>query len=204
MPIVTFLQRANTVLGLLGPDRSRAERVALFAAAASVGPSFEPGLQPRRTIDQAIATGVISATTLSLVTVAQSTIEGIGEAIIRGNGETRTAGRRLLFGVAGNLVAAGIAEGVARALPPREDERLRRGALRIAANRVSRVAVLGAGLSFLFGVSDVLEQSDPRTRWMRRVPIALPLGVAASAWQIHLAPSDALPSSAEQASAISS
>ena len=26
---------------------------------------FEPGLQPRRTIDQAIATGVISATTLS-------------------------------------------------------------------------------------------------------------------------------------------
>ena len=26
----------------------------LFAAAASVGPSFEPGLQPRRTIDQAI------------------------------------------------------------------------------------------------------------------------------------------------------
>ena len=184
---MTFLQRANTVLGLLGPDRSRAERVALFAAAASVGPSFEPGLQPRRTIDQAIATGVISATTLSLVTVAQSTIEGIGEAIIRGNGETRTTSRRLIFGVAGNLVAAAVAEGVARALPPREDERLRRGALRIAANRVARVAVLGAGLSFLFGVSDVLEQSDPRTRWMRRVPIALPLGVAASAWQIHLA-----------------
>lgn len=184
---MTILQRANTVLGWLGPDRSRAERVALFAAAASVGPSFEPGLQPRRTIDQAIATGVISATTLTLVTAAQSTLEGIGEAIVRGDGETRTIGRRLLFSVAGNLAAAAAAGGIARAVPPREDERLRRGALRVAANGVSRVAALSAGLSFLFGISDLLEQSDPRTRWLRRVPIALPLGVATSAWLIHRA-----------------
>ena len=184
---MSFAQRANTLIGWLGPDRSRAERVALFAAAAAVGPSFEPGLQPRRTIDQAIATGVVSATTLTLVTAAQSTLEGIGEKIVRGDGELRTVGTRLLFSVAGNMAAAGIAEGIARALPPREDEQLRRGALRVAANRVSRVALLGAGLSFLFGASDLLEQSDPRTRWMRRIPIALPMGVATSAWQIHRA-----------------
>ena len=34
----------NTLIGRLGPDLSLAERSALFAAAASVGPSFEPGL----------------------------------------------------------------------------------------------------------------------------------------------------------------
>ncbi|MHB8796188.1 MAG: hypothetical protein ACYC90_12055, partial [Candidatus Nanopelagicales bacterium] len=72
---------ANRALGALGPDRSLAERVALFAAAASVGPSFEPGLQPRRTMDQAIATGLISATTLSAVTVAQSAIDSVGRLI---------------------------------------------------------------------------------------------------------------------------
>jgi acyl dehydratase len=51
----------NRLLGALGPDRTLPERVAMFAAAASVGASFEPGLQPRKTIDQAIATGLISA-----------------------------------------------------------------------------------------------------------------------------------------------
>ena len=54
-----FARAADRILGVLGPDRSLTERVALFAAAASVGPSFEPGLQPRKTRDQAIATGAI-------------------------------------------------------------------------------------------------------------------------------------------------
>ena len=40
------LHIADVLLGAMGPDRSLTERVALFAAAASVGPSFEPGLQP--------------------------------------------------------------------------------------------------------------------------------------------------------------
>jgi hypothetical protein len=50
---------ADRVIGAFGPDRSLTERVALLVAAASVGPSFEPGLQPRKTRDQAIATGAI-------------------------------------------------------------------------------------------------------------------------------------------------
>ena len=85
------MQVANTVIGALGPDRSLTERVALFAAAASVGQSFEPGLQPRRTIDQAIETGVISATTLSAVTVAQSAIESVGRLVTRGRTDTASS-----------------------------------------------------------------------------------------------------------------
>ena len=95
---------ADRVLGAFGPDRSLTERVALFAAAASVGPSFEPGLQPRRTIDQAIATGVIAAATLSAVTVAQSSIETVARLITGGRTDAASASARLAFTVGSNVV----------------------------------------------------------------------------------------------------
>ena len=176
----------DRVLGAFGPDRSLTERVALFAAAASVGPSFEPGLQPRKTIHQAIATGVISAGTLSAVTATQSAIESIGRLITGGRTDTASTAARLGFTVGTNLLVGGIAEGVARALPPREDERLRRGVLRVAANRAARVAALGAAVSGVIGAADVASQAGgTRRRWMTRIPVALPAGVAVSAWQIH-------------------
>ena len=134
----------SRVIGALGPDRTLPERVALFSAAASVGPSFEPGLQPRRTIDQALATGIISAVTLSAVTVTQSGIESLGRAITRGRTDSGSAVARLAFSVGSNLLIGAAAYGVARVLPPRGDERARRGLLRTAADATSRVAVSGA------------------------------------------------------------
>ena len=104
---------ANTLIGALGPDRSLTERVALFAAAASVGPSFQPGLQPRRTVDQAVATGVIAATTLSAVTVTQSGIEAVGRMITRGRRDTGSTAARLAFTVGSNVLVGAIAEGLA-------------------------------------------------------------------------------------------
>ena len=176
---------ADSALGLLGPDRSLTERVALFAAAASVGPSFEPGLQPRRTLDQAIATGVISAATLSAVTVAQSAIDSVARLITGRRTDTASASARLAFTVGSNVLIGAVAEGVARALPPREDERLRRGMVRVAASRTARVAAMGAGLSAVMGPSDIAFQKDIRHRWLTRIPIALPAGVAVSAFHIH-------------------
>jgi uncharacterized membrane protein len=176
---------ANRAIGALGPDRTLTERVALLAAAASVGPTFEPGLQPRKTIQQAIATGVVAATTLSLVTVAQSAIEVVGRAVTRGRTDRGSAAARLAFTVGTNIVAAAVSEGVARALPPREDEKFRRGLLRIAANRSSRIALTGAGLSAAIGAADLLAESDSRRGWITRIPLALPVGTAVSAAQIH-------------------
>ena len=80
---------AAGLIGALGPKRTIGERVALFTAAAAVGPSFEPGLQPRRTLHQAIATGVISASTLSLVTATQSAIEAAIGLALRGQREMK-------------------------------------------------------------------------------------------------------------------
>lgn len=175
----------DRALGSLGPDRSLTERVALFAAAASVGPSFEPGLQPRKTLDQAIATGVIAATTLSAVTVAESAVETLGRLITRGRTDAASASARLAFTVGSNALIGAGAEALARSLPPREDEKLRRGLLRVAANRTARVAGIGAVLSAVMGVNDlVIERQGPR-RWMTRIPVALPVGVGLSAWHIH-------------------
>jgi len=175
------------VIGALH-NRSLAERVALFAAAAAVGPSFEPGLQPRKTLDQAIATGVISATTLSLVTAAESTIDSLANRLTRNRPETPVAtasARRLLFTVGTNLAAAALAEGVSRLLPAREDEKLRRGLARVAAQRTSRVALAGAALSGAIGSLDLLSQQSPAMRWTRMMPIPLAAGVGASAFEIR-------------------
>jgi uncharacterized membrane protein len=174
-----------TALGWLGPRRSLPERVALFAAAASVGPSFEPGLQPRRTIDQAIATGVISATTLSAVTATQSVIESIGRAVVRGRSGQQSTSASLLFAVLTNVVAAGACEVIARAIPAHEDEPLRRGLLRVVAQRTSRAALAGAAVSGVIGSVDLLSERASRLSWIKHVPIAIPAGVAASAFEIQ-------------------
>lgn len=179
------LRLADRAIGALGPDRSLTERVALLAAAMSVGPSFEPGLQPRKTLDQAIATGVIAATTLSAVTVAQSGVESMARLITRRRQDSASASARLAFTVGSNALVGALAEGVARALPPREDERLRRGLLRVAANRTARVAALSAGLSAVMGVNDLVTERTSTRHWMTRIPVALPVGIGLSAWHIH-------------------
>jgi len=173
------------LVGALGPDRTLPERVALFAAAASVGSSFEPGLQPRKTIDQAIATGLISAVTLSAVTVTQSGIESVGRGLTRGRTDNASALARLLFSVGTNVVVGAAAYGLARALPPNEAEKSRRGFLRTAAQGTARVAAVGAALSTAIGTLDLLAESAPQTRWVSRIPVALPAGIAVSAWKIH-------------------
>lgn len=175
----------DRVVGAFGPDRTLTERVAMFAAAAAVGPSFEPGLQPRKTLDQAIATGVIAATTLSAVTVAESAVESLGRLITRGRTDTASRSARLAFQVGTNALIGVVAEALSRSLPPREDERLRRGLVRVAANRTARVAGMGAALSAVIGANDLLTQGSPSRRWLTRIPLALPAGVALSAWHIH-------------------
>ena len=176
------------VVAALGPGRSIPERVALFAAAAAVGPSFEPGLQPRRTVHQAIATGVISASTLTLVTAAQSGVEAVSRQVLRRlptGTDTERAGLGLLLSVGSNVVVAGAMEGLSRAVPAKEDEPLRRGLLRVAAQRTSRIAAGGAILTASVGSLSLISQTHPRLRWVDDVPIALPAGIAASALEIH-------------------
>ncbi|MBU6245610.1 MAG: alpha/beta-hydrolase family protein [Actinomycetales bacterium] len=181
-------ERIAGVVGALGPRRTIPERVALFAAAAAVGPSFEPGLQPRRTIHQAVATGVISASTLSLVTATQSGIESLSRLALRDradSSESANAAARLLLAVGANAAIAGALLGGARIIPAREDERFRRGLARVVAERTGRVAAAGAVLTGVAGAMSLVASSSARLRWVDDIPIALPAGVAASAWEVH-------------------
>jgi len=176
------------LVGALGPRRTVPERVALFAAAAAVGPSFEPGLQPRRTIHQAIATGVISASTLSLVTATQSGIESLSRLALRNRGgsdDSANAAARLMLAVTANAAIAGALLGGSRLIPAHEDERFRRGLARMAAQRAGRVAAAGAVLTGAAGAMRLVAESSPRLRWVDDIPIALPAGIAASAWEVH-------------------
>lgn len=170
----------DAVMGWFGPDRSLAGRVALFSAAAIVGPSFEPGLQPRRTAHQALATGVLAAFTLTSVTATQSTITAIGRVL--GVDRLGGPGSRPVFQAATNLGFSLLAQGIVRALPPRTNEPARRGLTRTIADRSARVALVGAAISAGVGVFDVIGSRYPR---VMRVPVAFPAGVALSALHIH-------------------
>ena len=184
MAIPRALDRA---IGWLGPDRTLAERAGLFAAAAVVGPSFEPGLQPRGTVHQALATGVISATTLGLVTAAQSTLASIGRILTRDRTDATSATARVALNVLGNASAAVACIGVAYALPPREDESFRRGLVRTVADRTGRVAVVTTGLAVVAGSSSLVSLARPQSGWIKRLPVTFTAGVVAAAWGIHRA-----------------
>lgn len=173
------------VIGWLGPSRTLPERTALFAAAAVVGPTFEPGLQPRKTIHQALATGIVSAATLGGVTASQSAIEAAGRLITRDRTDDASVLARSAWNVGFNAVASGACLAVARLLPPRDDESLRRGLLRTVAERTGRTGLLTTALAGSLGAIDALTEARPRLRWLRQTPIALPAGVAAAAWHIH-------------------
>lgn len=179
---------AARLVGLLGPDRSVTERVGIFAAVAVVGPTFEPGLQPRRTLHQAIATGLVSTGTLLGVTLAESTIEAAGRIVARriGDGDTATGvATRVGFGIAANSVAALAARAIARALPPHEGESLRRGLVRTIAQRAGRTAEMTTIASVLVGAGQYAERRWPETGWIARTPVAIPLGTAIAAWHIQ-------------------
>lgn len=175
-------------IGLLGPDRSVTERVGMFAAAAVVGPTFEPGLQPRRTVHQAIATGLLSTGALLGVTLAQSMIEAAGRAITRQRSvsaeSTSGVATRVGFQITVNSAAALAGVLVARSLPPHEDESLRRGLVRTVADRTGRVAQITSVATALVGTGQYIERRWPRATWLNRVPVAIPMGTVIAA--VHI------------------
>lgn len=179
---------ARRIIGWLGPDRSVTERVAMFSAVAVVGPSFEPGLQPRRTLHQALATGLVSAGTLLSVTLAQSSIESLGRIVTRRLGPSESTERvvtRVGVTIAVNAGAAVVGHLVARSLPAREDETLRRGLVRVVAERGGRTAQMTTLAASLVGVGQIMEDRWPRMSWVNRTPVALPAGVLVAAWHIQ-------------------
>ena len=120
------------------------ERTAGLLATAAVGASFEPGLLPRGGTDQAIVTGIITASQYGMVVTSQSFYASLAHLIARDDG-TRAGAMRSAAAQA--AVSAGVAvtgAAVHQLLPQRRGEPLRRAVVRNAGRRA--VMVGGAGV----------------------------------------------------------
>jgi uncharacterized membrane protein len=113
-----------------------AGQTATLVATAAVGASFARGLMPRRSIDQAIATGVVGSTQYGLVLTTHSAASGLARALVGPRAATfaRPAAQATL--TAGLIGAGAVVE---RLLPPRPGEPVRRALLRTAGHRAIRV-----------------------------------------------------------------
>ncbi|TYB67890.1 hypothetical protein FXF51_14105 [Nonomuraea sp. PA05] len=106
---------AQALRRIVSADTGTVEAAGLLAAAGSVGPSFQPGLLPRTTRDQALITGVVASANYAFAATTQALAEAVA----------RRLGRRLA---------------VARGRPPRlEAGRGRLSRLAVVRGRLSRL-----------------------------------------------------------------
>ena len=139
-------------------------RAGLLLGAYSTGMSYQPNLLSRGTRDQAIITGVATASGYGWGTAAHSFMRSTADRFPMSQ---RSLGGRVLSGliVDAAVVAAGSA--VMRALPPQEHESRRRSLIRLGAT--STLAAAATGL-----VADALElRRDARTGRLEATGIAL-------------------------------
>ncbi len=160
-----------------------AGQTAALVATMAIGSSFARGLMPRRSIDQAIATGVVGATQYGLVVTSQSISASLAGALVgrRDGAFARLAAQTV---VTTGLIAVGTA--VERMLPPRPGEPVRRALLRTMGRRASRV---GAA-SLLVGAIEAADQAAA-DRGRAGVPVRVLgaaggrlVGVGIAAWSI--------------------
>ena len=123
------------------------ERTAGLLATASVGASFEPGLLPRGWADQAIVTGIITATQYGLVVTSQSFYASLAGLIARDDG-TRAGAMRSAAAQAVVSTGVGLTGfAIHQALPARRGEPLRRAIVRNSGRRAAAVGTAGVIVS---------------------------------------------------------
>ena len=144
-----------------------AEQTAVLAAAAAAGGSFQRGLMPRTTTDQAAITGLLVAMNYGIVVTGQSATQALA-GVLAGHDASPRRFRASAFAVEAATLTAGLA--LQRAFPAHPGEPLSRAALRSVGFR----SVLGASAA-LMGLT-VTEAAAASNREARALPIA-PLAV---------------------------
>jgi uncharacterized membrane protein len=152
---------ASRLLRSLG---RRPDQVGMLLAGANVPLTFQRTLMPRKTMDQAIVTGLSIATNQSLVTLVQESIEATAALLVRrtdGAGHHDDDERVTRAGFA--LDAVAIAGGLAlqRAFPQRDREPLMRAGLRTGGFLLS---VTGTGGVFVGTMQELSSQLGNRRR----------------------------------------
>lgn len=164
-------------------DRDLAERAAAFAATATVGPSFAPGLLPRGPMDQAVATGLSASMSYGIASVSQSLIDGLAKRIAPGKGKATRGGRKYLAAVA-NLAAIGAGIAVQRAFVQRRGEPIKRAMVRTAGFELVTSGAIGLTITAATGAAEAAAERAGGRLHPMAMPSGLLIGGAMSALQI--------------------
>lgn len=143
-------------VGARAAGTDTAERTAALLSTASIGASFEPGLLPRSSLDQAVVTGLVSATQYGVTVTSQSVCSAVARRIARDDGTrsgaVRSAGAQAVLGA--GVALAGLA--VHRLLPQRRGEALRRAMVRNA----GRQAIAVGGAAVIVSTAELLDAAE--------------------------------------------
>lgn len=161
------------------PEIGLTARVATMASMASIGMSYQPGLLPRSTGDQAILTGLTSAVNYGLVATTGAAVEGSATAVVGRERMQRPGVAAATHAVAhAGAAAGGVA--VLRLLPRREGEPVKRAALRSTAWVTALTGVTGLLAAGALGTAELLEARTGRSFRRFVGPSTLALATAAA------------------------
>lgn len=160
------------------------ERAAALTSTTVAGMSFCPGLLPRSGLDQALATGIVSATQHGMVMTSQSGCAALARLIAPDDGTPSGRVRNLAAQAAVNAGVAAAGAGVARLLTPRDGEPLRRALVRTAGTRAWKVGLAGAVLSAVAAADTAAGGRRPGLR-VAATAGGLLAGAVIAGWQIH-------------------
>jgi len=161
------------------PRISFTSRVATMASMASIGMSYQPGLLPRSTGEQAILTGLTSAVNYGLVAVTGSAVEAVAAGVV---GEERLArpGVAAIAHATAHATAALAGVGVWRLLPRQEGEPIKRATLRSAAWITALTGFTGLAASSVLGAAEIAQARTGRNYRNLIGPATLAVATAAA------------------------
>jgi uncharacterized membrane protein len=156
------------------PRISFTSRVATMASMASIGMSYQPGLLPRSTGEQAVLTGLTSAVNYGLVAVTGSAVEGIATSVV-GKERMERPGVAATVHALAHAGAAATGVGIWRLLPRREAEPVKRAALRSTGWITAMTGFTGLAASSVLGAAEIMEARTGRSyrRWVGPATLAV-------------------------------
>ncbi|UBU16935.1 alpha/beta-hydrolase family protein [Nonomuraea gerenzanensis] len=169
----------------MAPEAGTVEAAGLLAAAGSVGPSFQPGLLPRTTRDQALITGVVASANYAFAATTQALAEAVGRGLLPRRDTVRRRGARAVLtdprtaALVTQLCACGAGIALQRLAVQHPGERLGRAAVRVFGWRLTAGGVAGALATAADAVADRL--TGARTAARVNVAATLLAGAGVSA-----------------------
>ncbi|HEY5986540.1 MAG TPA: alpha/beta-hydrolase family protein [Streptosporangiaceae bacterium] len=160
------------------------ERTAALALTATTGTTFSPGLLPRPAVDQALATGIVTAIQHGLVMTSQSAYAALARRFARYDGTPVGQARSCAVQAAVSAGVAAVGAAIESMLAAQPGEPLRRAALRTAGHRTLRVGLAGSALSAIAAVDAAMGGRGPGLKILVTGGGVL-TGAAFAGWQIH-------------------